>query len=110
MINPVNFPDWQFTEIKYDFAWYGEPKKINGFNFQSPRLFKSYHYNVILQPNTDEALREFEKECYLNQTMWPIAKQIQFLQNDIRRQLQLHINRGLPLPSELSIDFKVKVV
>jgi hypothetical protein len=110
MINPANFPDWQFTEIKYDFVFYGEPKKIAGFNFQSLRLFESYHYNAILQPNTDEALREFEKECYLNQTMWRIAKQIQLLQDDIRRQIKIHIDRGSPLPSELKACVDLKIV
>jgi hypothetical protein len=110
MINPSNFPDWEFTEIKYDFAWYGEPTKIAHFNFKSPRLLNASHYNPILQEDSDEALRAYEKECYLNQVMWPIAQQIQGLQNDIRRQIQLHINRGLPLPSELKACVDLKIV
>jgi len=105
MINPANFPDWQFEFPPRSIT---EDRKI--FNFKSPRLAHPYHYNPVIQPATDEALREYEKECYLNQVMWSISQQIQFMQNDIRRQLKIHIDRKLPLPTELNVDLKLKLV
>lgn len=105
MINPQNFPDWQFEFPPRSII---ENRKV--FNFKSPRLNHPYHYNPIIQPSTDESLREYEKECYLNQVMFNVATQIQGLQNDIRRQVKLHIDRNLPLPNELKACVDLKIV
>ena len=105
MINPTNFPDWQFT--------FPPRSIIEGrvrFSFKSPRLLNETHYNPIIQEDSDAALIEYEKECYLNQVMWPIAKQIQVLQDDVRRQLKIHVDRGLPLPTELKACVDLKIV
>lgn len=105
MISPANFPDWQF-----EFSTRSIINERRIFNFKSPRMVYAHHYNPVLQENSDDALREYEKECYLNQVMFNVATQIQTLQTDIRRQLQLHINRGLPLPSELKACVDLKIV
>ena len=106
MINPANFPDWQF-----EFPGYGWKENHNQcFNFKSPRLLKFHHYNAIVQEDSDQALVDFEKECYLNQVMFNVAGQIQAMQNDIRRQFKLHIDRGIPLPTELKACIDLRIV
>jgi len=107
MINPANFPDWQFEFFQYQL---NQNRNRQRFTFKSPRLNKPFYYNSITNEDSDEALREYEKECYLNQVMWPVAGQIQGLQDDLRRQFKLHIDRGIPLPSELKACIDLKIV
>jgi hypothetical protein len=105
MINPSNFPDWVFTF---------KERSLTGhsvcFDFKSPRMLRVTHYNPIIQEDSEKALVEYEKECYLNQVMFGVAAQIQVLQSDIRRQLKIHVERNLPLPSELKACIDLKIV
>lgn len=103
MINPQNFPDWQFTDHR-DCHF--------SFNYKSPRLKQFVHF-LSENYNTDklnEELIEHEKLAYLTQIMLGVSFQLQGLQTDLRRQFKLHIDRGISLPSELKACVDLKIV
>ena len=91
---------WQFEKISYE----------NCFNFKSPRMNQFRHYNPIDQQDEDECLAEYECESYLNQLMFNITKQLSAVESDIKRQLKIHVDRNLPIPPELGVDIKLKIV
>jgi hypothetical protein len=106
MINFNKFIDlgWQF---KMPFTTNNTNKC---FDFKSNRMKDFRHYNSILQSDDDNSLLEYEKECYLNQLMFKVNSQLYAVEADIKRQLKIHVNRNLPIPNELGVDIKLKIV
>ena len=102
MIQPNDFPTWQFTDHRDSHFF---------FNYKSPRLKQFVHF--LSENYNDDKLAEelikHEEMAYLTQVMWPVAKQLQAVQDDIRRQVAIHIKRGLPLPPELEATVKLKL-
>ena len=99
--------NWHFKIFGYE---YSENAGHQCFSFKSPRMRDFRHYNTIIQQNTDDALIEYERECYLNQLMMGVSKQLGAVENDIKRQLNIHIQRNLPIPPELKVDATLKIV
>lgn len=104
--NPVQFKKytdlgWEFTD-NYDSPFC--------FNYKSPRLKQFIHFLSKSYDDIEAELIKHEEMAYLSQVMWPIAKQLQALQDDIRRQIEIHIKRNIPLPTELGVDLKLKIV
>lgn len=108
MINLQNFLDLKW-ELEIPGYGYGDAG-IKCFNFKSPRMRDFRHYNSIIQPDTNEGLFEYEQECYLNQLMFGINKQLSGVELDIRRQLKIHIQRDFSIPPELKVDLTLKIV
>lgn len=98
--NAPEFDGWEFTLIPNSDILY----------YKSPRLEKASDYNALLWDDSNEELLKHEKLTYLSQVMWPVAQQLQNLQDDIRRQLRVHVDRGLVLPTELKVDMTLKIV
>lgn len=102
MIQPNDFPTWQFSDHQDSHF---------SFNYKSPRLKHFVHF-LSENYNTDklnEELIEHEKLAYLIQVMFNVSVQLQGLQDDIRRQFKLHIDRGISLPTELKACIDIKI-
>lgn len=106
----INFNKFHALNWEFKFSPRDITSSANWFNFKSPRMREARHYNTIIQANTDEDLIKYECECYLNQLMFNINKQLGAVEMDIKRQLKIHVDRNLPIPPELGIDIKLKIV
>ena len=78
--------------------------------YKSPRMNEAREYNATLNEDSITAFLDHEKECYLNQIMRPVAEKLYLVQSDIRRQIKIHIDKGWPIPPEISVDLKLKLV
>lgn len=107
----IDFNKFRALNWDLEFPGYGYIEtRHQCFNFKSPRMKEPRHYNVIIQPDTNEGLFEYERECYLNQLMFNISKQLSGVESDIKRQLKIHVDRNLPIPPELKVDITLKIV
>jgi len=105
----INFD--KFRELCWEFRFTLTTSNTNlCFDFKSPRMKDFRHYNSITQLDEDYALITYERECYLNQLMLGISIQLSAVEADIKRQLKIHVNRNLPIPNELGVDIKLKIV
>lgn len=108
----INFNNFRTLNWQFELFGYGHSDETGHqcFNFKSPRMRDFRHYNTIIQSNADEGLIEYERECYLNQLMMGINNQLSAVESDIKRQLNIHIQRNLPIPPELKVDATLKIV
>jgi hypothetical protein len=106
----------KYTQVQYkkyeNLGWefsdnYGSPFC---FNYKSPRMKNFVHFLSESYNDIESELIKHEEQAYLAQLRWGIAKQTQHLQDDIMRQLEILIKRGMELPTELKVDLTIKIV
>jgi hypothetical protein len=106
MITPVQFK--HFQDLGWEFSDHTDSSI--SFNYKSPRLRDFAHFLSEGYGDLNEELILDEKIVYLIQLKQNIARQTQALQNDVMRQVKIHVDRDLPLPPELKVDLTIKIV
>ena len=83
----------------------------DSISFISPRLKEwRLFFPTDVSGDDDDMIIDFEKEFYYKELGAKLDESFNFVKQDMLKQLDLLIDKNHPIPEELKVEFKIKLV